>query len=116
MDPRKQFDELRGSAHARGYGRRWRKLRKMVLARDPLCKIQELCGPRAGQPFPAPSRVADHIVPRARGGEDTMENLRGCCKACHDWKTATQDSGFAERRGRGLTSPRIDAPQTARRP
>jgi 5-methylcytosine-specific restriction endonuclease McrA len=74
----------------------------MVLARDPLCKIEQLCGSgprRDGEPerLPAPSTDADHVVPRSAGGEDTMENLQGACHACHSWKTATQDSNFARR-------------------
>jgi len=90
------LDALRGSAHARGYGRRWERLRKMVLARDPLCMIQKLCGrglDRPGEPahLPALSTVADHIVSRPKG-DDSMENLQGVCRRCHGHKTATNDS------------------------
>ena len=42
--PDRQADRGRGSAASRGYGWRWQKLRKLVLARDPLCMIQVLCG------------------------------------------------------------------------
>jgi len=86
---RRQFDAARGSAHARGYGRRHEKLRLLILARDPLCRIAHFCD---GQ---APSTIADHIKPRNAGGEDSMENMQGACERCHNWKTATQDSKFA---------------------
>src|SRR5258706_8190760 len=61
------YDQRRGSASKRGYGRRWARLRAMVLARDPLCMIERLCGRglrRDGEPElpPAPSTDADHVV------------------------------------------------------
>lgn len=60
----------------------------MILARDPLCMIQKLCGRGLGPDrLPAPSTVADHILPLRRGGGWEIENGQGCCKACHDWKT-----------------------------
>ena len=79
--------DTRPSAQARGYGRRWRRLRKMVLARQPLC---EDCIER-GQVTPA-SEV-HHIVPRVEGGPDSFENLQALCKPCHSRKT-----GRAQRR------------------
>jgi len=81
-------DRERGSAAARGYGRRWQRLREMVLARDPLCKIAILCDGMA------PSVDADHIL-RKPLGDDSMENLQGACHACHSYKTAVKDSNFA---------------------
>lgn len=26
-----------------------------------------------------------HLLPRGRGGKDTVENLRPACRRCHDW-------------------------------
>jgi 5-methylcytosine-specific restriction protein A len=52
----------------------------VVLARDPLCLICKT----------APSTQADHVLPKARGGMDTLENLRGVCKSCHDSKSARE--------------------------
>ena len=91
---RKSFDDQRGSAHARGYGRQWRKLRLVVLARDPLCRIQIMCGRGVGHELPAASTDADHIVPKP-AGDDSLDNLQGACHECHSWKTATKDSNFA---------------------
>src|SRR5579872_1546117 len=73
--PAKLYDEQRGSAASRGYGRRHERWRKMVLARDPLCMIQKLCGrgldrPSEAEHFPAVATVADHVKPLDRGVGD----------------------------------------------
>lgn len=70
------------SAHARGYGRKWQKLRKAKLAESPIC---EACK-RAW------AVCVDHITPKAQGGSDDWENLQSLCQACHDQKTA-RDGG-----------------------
>jgi hypothetical protein len=58
------------------YGsRKWRELRALVLKRDPSCRTQ---GCRR------PSTIADHIIPRRKGGADHPSNLRGLCAACHN--------------------------------
>jgi len=78
------------SANARGYGSSWRKLRAAVLRRDTLCTS---C-------WREPATEVDHLVPKSKGGPDTMDNLRGTCGACHGRKTARE--GIAARRsGRG---------------
>lgn len=71
----------RPHAAARGYGATWRKLRLMVLRREPLCRR---CG--------AAALDVDHIIPRRRGGPDSLENLQALCHPCHSRKTATEDS------------------------
>ena len=53
----------------------WRRLRAQVLERDPVCTTR---GCREA------SVVADHIVPRAKGGADALHNLRGLCIVCHN--------------------------------
>ena len=40
---------------------------------------------------------ADHIVPRSRGGRDTLENLQSLCKSCHGIKSATEDGAFGNK-------------------
>jgi 5-methylcytosine-specific restriction protein A len=67
----------------------WRALRVEVMRRDPICRI---CGAK-------PSRHADHIVPRARGGSDDVSNLQGVCHSCHSRKTAAHDGGFGNPAG-----------------
>jgi 5-methylcytosine-specific restriction protein A len=39
-----------------------------------------------------PATQLDHIVPKAKGGTDSVDNLQPLCKPCHDNKTI-QDSG-----------------------
>ncbi|MCB0190629.1 MAG: HNH endonuclease [Anaerolineae bacterium] len=68
----------RPSASGRGYGRRWQRLRLMVLRRDPICRVDG-CDKA--------STDVDHIVPRRDGGPDTMENLQGLCHSHHSKKT-----------------------------
>ena len=80
----RQQDAKRPTATQRGYDAEWRKLRNAVIARDPICQT---CGQ-------APSTDAAHIIPRAQGGQDTMENLRGACHSCHSSETATRDGAF----------------------
>lgn len=58
----------------------------MILSRDPVCTICTR----------VPSTEVDHITPKHQGGEDTDENLRGVCRACHRTKTASE--GNAARR------------------
>lgn len=41
---------------------------------------------------------ADHIVPRAEGGEDRLENLRTLCVPCHKARTAAWHGERARRR------------------
>lgn len=83
------FSYPRESPTARGYGRRWEKLRRMALARDLVCQIGILCGGTAR------ATEVDHIVPKSKGGTDSLDNLQGACHACHSHKTATQDTAFA---------------------
>ena len=73
----------RGSASARGYGRRWQKLSRMFLQSNPLCA----CGCGNG------AEVVDHKVPHR--GDQTLfwdvANWQPMTKACHDAKTARED-------------------------
>jgi 5-methylcytosine-specific restriction endonuclease McrA len=90
---RLQRDKERGSAHHRGYNSTHRKWRSLVLHRDPLCRIKQICGGFAA------STEADHIVPISKAGARfDLANGQGACKACHAHKTATEDSCFANRK------------------
>lgn len=53
----------------------WRRLRAACIKRDPICTVAG-CNER--------SVVADHIVPRAKGGADALFNLRGLCIQHHN--------------------------------
>lgn len=79
------------SRHARGYGTAWTKLRAIVLAEEPLCRICK----RNGKVKPA-SHV-DHMTPKAKGGTDHRSNLQALCAEHHTTKTLTE---AAEAQGR----------------
>ena len=52
----------------------WQRLQAEALQRQPMC-VTPGCGRRA--------TFADHIIPRAQGGLDVVENLRALCATCH---------------------------------
>lgn len=88
----------RGSATERGYGWAWQKLRAQVLKRDGgICRCKHCKESGA-------VRIAtevDHIVPKAQGGTDDLENLQAINTECHARKTA-EDSGKRWRPATGL--------------
>jgi 5-methylcytosine-specific restriction protein A len=55
----------------RGYGRDWRRIRRIVRA--PTC---EACGTTA-------DLTVDHITPQSLGGTHALANLRTLCRSCH---------------------------------
>lgn len=82
----KSVDRARASSTRRGYGRAHRKLRLLVLARDPLCKLCHIYRPDR----PAnPSTQADHIDASLKG-QDLLENLQGACAHCNNRKNNTK--------------------------
>lgn len=84
----RRIDAVRPSAAERGYtSPEWKALRLRVLTRDPLCVVCRQ----------VPSSIADHIVPKAQGGQDVLSNLRGVCRQCDSRDTAKYDGGFGNR-------------------
>ena len=66
--------------------------RQEVLSNDPFCVcVADYC--IHPKPCNQPSRIADHVVPRERGGSDDPSNGQGLCKECHDLKTNLVDKG-----------------------
>lgn len=78
----KAHDEKRGTSSERGYTSRWRRIRKQVLAEDPLC-----CHCEARGRVTLATEV-DHITPLSDGGTHERDNLQPLCKSCHSKKTA----------------------------
>jgi len=78
------YDKRRGSASARGYDSRWKKLRARKINRNPLC---EHCFER-GEVTPATE--VDHRIPIAEAPERRLDwdNLQSLCHPCHVRKTA----------------------------
>ena len=87
---RTQYDDRRGTSTQRGYGVRWRQLRRWWLNAHPLC---EECK-KQGKLVTA--EVVDHIVPH-RGNYALLydpANLQSLCTTCHNRKTAAEDGGL----------------------
>lgn len=62
-------------------GRSWSALRQKVLERDGyICTYG--CGREATQ--------VDHVVPKANGGTDDMDNLVAACQPCNNKKSDKQ--------------------------
>jgi 5-methylcytosine-specific restriction enzyme A len=70
------------SRHERGYGCEWTKIRAQRLAID-----SHMCQPclRAGRYTMAPQ--VDHVINKAAGGTDHIDNLQSICNDCHKLKT-----------------------------
>jgi len=77
----KDYDKRRPSRSARGYDRRWQKIRRMQLTREPLCQD---CKDN-GRVMMAVE--VHHIVALRDGGTHDFENLRSLCKTCHSKRT-----------------------------
>ncbi|MBK9272934.1 MAG: HNH endonuclease [Flavobacteriales bacterium] len=91
----------RGSAASRGYGARWRRLRRMILSRSPLCA--DPFGDHAAAGRVELATDVDHIVPRRDGGSDHAANLQTLCHSCHSRKTAAERARW-EGGGKSLTA------------
>ena len=85
---RRQEPLPRLSASARGYDTHWQRLRRVVLADEPLCRHCHAAGRIE------PASEVDHILPLSKGGTNDRENLQPLCHRCHSFKTATEDGGF----------------------
>lgn len=77
--------------------RAWRKVRSLVLARDPRC-VFCLEAKRLSL-----SEVADHILPLKLRPDLALEltNLRGLCKSCHNRHTRRETAAQKPAGGEG---------------
>jgi 5-methylcytosine-specific restriction protein A len=83
------YQRQRGTAAERGYTSTWAKVRRMKLARAPLCeRCQE-------QGRDVAAVLVHHRDRNARN--NTAENLQCVCDACHD--AIHQDERWTGRRG-----------------
>lgn len=76
------YDSQRGTAHQRGYGANWKKVRRMQLAHEPLCRDCKAEG------VVTMGVEVHHIQAKRDGGEDSFENLMTLCKSHHSQRTA----------------------------
>lgn len=89
-------DRNRGTASQRGYDNRWQKYRKSFLEQHPLCVMCE----REGDIKVA--TVVDHIIPH-KGNQELFwdwENHQQLCEFHHNQKTASEDMGSWDSRGK----------------
>lgn len=79
--------DARPSRSARGYDRRWQKIRAAYLARHPLCVACQAAGRVTA------ATEVDHVRRLADGGTHDERNLQALCKSCHSRKTAREGKG-----------------------
>lgn len=89
-------------------GRRWRKLRALVLQDEPLCRHCKSDGKLT------PATVVDHIAGHGRGWEEKFFDINGLqalCHDCHTEKTAKESGGGYQK---SICRPLSTAPQPSR--
>jgi len=88
-----KHENRRAKTAERGYGGRWQRLRKLHLARFPLCVACQAKG------IIQVATDVDHHV--AHRGDVFLfwdeSNWRSLCASCHSSKTAREDGGFGNR-------------------
>lgn len=83
----KKADVNRPNSYQRGYGgRSWAATRRQVIVRD--ASTCQLCGKIISGPV-----HVDHIIAKADGGTDALENLRCLHPHCHSKVTAEWKKG-----------------------
>lgn len=91
-----QYERNRLSSSRRGYGARWRKLRRSFLNKHPLCVECSRLN------IVKEATVVDHIKPH-RGNQDLFwdqDNWQALCKRHHDQKTATEEGSWTRGKSR----------------
>jgi 5-methylcytosine-specific restriction enzyme A len=73
----------RGKTAARGYDARWRQLVELAIRAHPYCVDCRHPG-SADNPL-----TGDHIIPRADGGPNTLDNIAVRCRVCNGRRGAT---------------------------
>ena len=80
------------TASERGYGKEWRKVRVVALERD-----KYLCQACLKDGVYTQATDVDHILNKASGGTDDLQNLQSLCRACHKTKTAGEGGAKVQR-------------------
>jgi 5-methylcytosine-specific restriction protein A len=88
-----QRDAARGTTTQRGLGHDHQLLRRQVLSEEFVCWI---CGKPAQRGDPL---TADHLVSRARGGDNMRSNYRAAHLSCNSRRGARAYEGWAEEAG-----------------
>jgi 5-methylcytosine-specific restriction protein A len=84
-DRRKAKNKARCSGgNSKPYDARWRLIRKMHMASEPLCRHCLTAG------YTVAATEVDHIIPLASGGTHDRSNLQSLCHSCHSRKTGRE--------------------------
>jgi 5-methylcytosine-specific restriction protein A len=81
----KRRDQIRGTAHQRGYDAQWRTTAARAVASH-RALFGDWC---PGWQVPAhqcTDLTGDHIVPKDRGGSDDPDNIQILCRGCNTRK------------------------------
>lgn len=82
---------------ATGSTRAWRRIRRLVLDRDGYrCRVPLTDGRECGQY----ADCVDHVVDRADGGTDRLDNLRAACTPCNLRRAAQRTNARRHSTGR----------------
>nr|WP_315041341.1 HNH endonuclease [uncultured Moraxella sp.] len=84
LKPTNNHQPKRNWGQGRG-GRAWLRLKDEILLRDN--HTCQHCGRIGG------NLELDHIINKARGGDDSPSNLQILCKDCHQTKTLAESMG-----------------------
>lgn len=98
MTERKAWSHGSESRHKRGLGAQHQRNRAKLLASGPFCRLCRAKNP----PRDTLATIADHIIPRAKGGIGDLSNLQPVCANCHDEKTRKDLGWKAGKRQIGL--------------
>ena len=83
----------RASSSLQFGSRRYRRLRAIILATEPLCRTCKAAGRYIS------ATEVDHIAPRHKGGEVAdVANLQPLCAECHAAKTDKEGSRLTQKR------------------
>ncbi|MFC1410499.1 HNH endonuclease [Streptacidiphilus sp. N1-12] len=77
-----QRDQVRGSAHQRGYDGAWQRTAAAAVAAHRAAH-GDWCPGWQVPAHPASDLTGDHIVAKANGGTDSSDNVQVLCRGCN---------------------------------
>ncbi len=83
----REYDRTRATSTQRGYNASWRRLRKMVLNAEPLCRHCKQ------QDRLTPATEVDHIDGNIKNS--SRDNLQPLCKSCHSRKSVKEQGALS---------------------